>query len=191
MISDDYKDQLKEVHANRNPQKLWGTTGARNFGDEICKFLEHRRGVITTVLDFGAAQRKLEKYVMETAFQIDVKWTNYDPGIPGIDTLPTEKFDLIVSSDVMEHVEPDKVAETIQWQKDHANKALYHYIACEECGLILPDGRNAHLTVQPPKWWYEQYEDNVWQIQYSADCMQRRRSRLVNHCLVQLDKLGS
>ena len=191
MITQDYQDQLVQVHEGRRPDKKWGTTGGRNFGEYICKFLEHRRGMIASVLDFGAGQRSLEQYVSAHAVDVNVKWANYDPGIPGIDTLPEGNFDLIISSDVMEHVEPEMVDEVIRWQKQHANKALFHYIACEECGLTLPDGRNAHLTVREPQWWFDAYKDDDWQIQYSADCYQRRRGRLAQHCIVQLDKLGS
>lgn len=191
MISDDYKGQLKEVHAGRRPEKKWGTTGARNIGDEVVKYLEHRRGWIKSVLDFGAGQRSLEKYVQDRAVDVRVKWTNYDPGIPGIDTLPEENFDLIVSSDVMEHIEPEHVAETIRWQKAHANRGLLHMIACSECGLILPDGRNAHLTVEEPKWWWDAYECDQWEIIFAADCVQMRRGKLAPHAIVMLERRGS
>lgn len=191
VISDDYKKQLNEVHTGRRPDKKWGTTGARNIGDEVVKYLEHRRGWIKTVLDFGAGQCSLEKYVKDKAVDVRVNWTNYDPGIPELSALPEGKFDLICSSDVMEHVEPEMVDETIQWQKDHAERGLLIMIACSECGLKLPDGRNAHLTVQEPKWWWDKYECDQWQIIFAADCVQMRRGNLAPHAIIMLEKRGS
>jgi 2-polyprenyl-3-methyl-5-hydroxy-6-metoxy-1,4-benzoquinol methylase len=188
VISDAYKDQLQTVHSERAIGRKWGTTGARNFGDYICKFLEHRRGQISTVLDFGAGQGSLGKYVQETAFQIDVKWTNYDPGVPGIDVAPQGKFDLIVSSDVLEHVEPEEVDNVIQWLSDHATKAQFHHIACDPCGLTLPDGRNAHLITENVEWWLKKFESPRWALMYAAQCTVRKRRMLRDHCHIQIDK---
>lgn len=168
MISDDYKAQLKQVHQGRRPGKQWGTTGARNFGDYVCRFLEHRRGQIKSVLDFGAGQGSVGAYVLQNAVDVNVSWTNYDPGQPGIDTLPEEKFDLIISSDVLEHVEPAHIDETIKWMQEHANKALFHHIACDPCGLILPDGRNAHLITERLDWWLPKFDVPGWSVMYAA-----------------------
>jgi len=188
MISDEYKAQLKQVHEGRSVGRKWGTTGARNFGDYVVKFLEHRRGQIQSVLDFGAGQRSMEKYVRENATDVNVAWTNYDPGQPGIDTLPSGKFDLIISSDVLEHVEPEKIDETIAWMFEHANKALFHHIACDPCGLILPDGRNAHLITEKLDWWLSKFTKDGWSVMYAADCVVRKRQMLRRHCHIQLDK---
>jgi len=187
MITDDYKAQLKEVHQQRD--RKWGTTGARNFGDYVVKFLEHRRGQIRSVLDFGAGHGSLGKYVMETAVDINCSWFNYDPSHASIELLPEGQFDLIVSSDVLEHVEPEMIDETIQWMKDHANKAMFHHIACDPCSLILPDGRNAHLITEKLDWWLPKFADDNWHTMYSAQCSVRKRTMLRNHCHIQVDKV--
>lgn len=189
VISDGYQEQLKSMHEGRPKGKEWGTTGARNFGDYIVKFLEHRRGQITTVLDFGAGQESLQRYVLANAVDINIKWTNYDPGQPGIEALPTGYFDLICSSDVLEHVEPELIDETIKWMQGHAKKALFHHIACDPCGLILPDGRNAHLITEKLDWWLDKFESPGWLLMYSADVQVKKRTMLRRHCHVQYDRV--
>ena len=191
MHSDEYEKQLRQVHEGRREDKKWGTTGGRNFGDQVCKFLEHRRGYIRSVLDFGAGQGTLGKYVADNAIDVRAKWYDYDPGIPAISKLPEGPFDAVVSSDVLEHVEPDQIDATIDQLFNLANRAQYHHIACSECGLILPDGRNAHLTVEEPKWWLEKFSRPGWGVMYFAEQYTRRRGKLTPESVILIEKEGS
>jgi 2-polyprenyl-3-methyl-5-hydroxy-6-metoxy-1,4-benzoquinol methylase len=119
--SDDYQAQLQRVHSQRTAHKAWGTTGGRNAGAELVGILRGR-GDIKSVLDFGCGQRTLEKYVQASPDCHTVEWFNYDPGLPGLDELPTRNFDMIVSTDVLEHVEPELIDETIEWMQAHSKK---------------------------------------------------------------------
>lgn len=187
VISEDYRNQLEQVREARG-EKKWGNTGARNFGDYIVKFLEQRRHTVVSVLDFGAGAQTLGEYVQEHAVDCLIKWTDYDPGIPRLSHVPDRKFDLIVSSDVLEHVEPEEIDNVIAWLGDHATKAQFHHIACDPCGLILPDGRNAHLITENVDWWKEKFVKGPWTEEYSAQCTVRKRGTLRDHCHLQLDK---
>jgi 2-polyprenyl-3-methyl-5-hydroxy-6-metoxy-1,4-benzoquinol methylase len=184
--SDDYKAQLQRVHEQRTPQKAWGTTGGRNAGAELVSIIRGR-GDIKTVLDFGCGQRTLEKYVQASSDCHQVEWHNYDPGLPGLDTLPTQDFDLIVSTDVLEHVEPDMIDETLDWMRAHAKRGMYHQIACDPCGLILPDGRNAHLITERLEWWLPKFDVPGWGVMQTADCVVRKRGHMKRHCMIQVD----
>ncbi|KKK87504.1 hypothetical protein LCGC14_2752570, partial [marine sediment metagenome] len=138
IISDDYIDQLTQFHGSRT--KDWGATGQRNFGQEVKQYLINRPKY-ETVLDFGAGQGTLGKFVLDNierrARAPEIEWTNYDPGVLKYRKLPSERFDLIVSSDVLEHVEPEMIDQTCEWLRDHAAKALYLHIACDPAGLSL------------------------------------------------------
>lgn len=186
-LSTEYQNLLKITHASRPPAKPWGTTGARNAGSQIVSTLRGRGDVIS-VLDFGAGQGRLGEYVKKELPYLE--WTNYDPGIPGIDVLPERKFDFIVSSDMLEHVEPERVNNVLFWMKEHAKRGMFHHIACDPCGLILPDGRNAHLTVQPPEWWRDQIVDNHWSLMLFCACQQRKRGGMKTHAVIQVDRVG-
>lgn len=186
-ITDAYRFQLLDMHAGRQGGKRWGTTGERNAGMEIVRCLTGR-GDVKTVLDFGSGQGSLGRHVVAALPYLS--WTNYDPGIPDCSRLPERSFDFIVSSDVLEHVEPELVGETIAWMQAHARKGMFHHIACDPAGLLLPDGRNAHLTCRSPVWWREKFESPEWSLMYFADCVQRKRGGLRQHCQIQLDRAG-
>lgn len=185
MLSAPYKQLLTEVHAKRPRGKRWGTTGGRNAGFDLSRAL-HGRADVKSVLDFGAGHGTLGDFMR--TMRPDLEWHEYDPGLPEKARLPERTFDFIVSSDVMEHVEPDCLQETIAWQKEHATVGMFHHIACDPCGLILPDGRNAHLITEDVEFWIDQYQDEQWDLMFAAQCRQLKRGRLKNHCIVQLDR---
>jgi hypothetical protein len=188
-VTDEYKALLKQTHAQANPKKPWGLSGGRNFGSRVVEFLE-KRPEIKTVLDYGAGQRTLEKFVKANCSRYsELVWTNYDPGIDGIDTLPEEKFDLIVSSDVLEHVEPEQLPQVLKYLYEHNKYYQYHLIACDPCGSKLPDGRNAHLIVEHPDWWAHQFRDHGT-IMYYANEMVRKRSTERHYACIQIDRAG-
>lgn len=184
-ISKQYQNQLVSMHASRPHNKKWGTTGGRNAGLDVVRGLTGR-GDVKTVLDFGSGQGTLGKVV--TAHLPYLEWHEYDPGIPGKDILPDRTFDFIVSSDVMEHVEPDELDNVVAWQRAHAKRGMLHHIACDPCGLTLPDGRNAHLICEQLPFWETVYVSPEWLLMFAAQCKQLKRGVLKNHCILQLDR---
>jgi hypothetical protein len=43
-----------------------------------------------------------------------------------------------------------------------ARRGAYLVIATRPARELLPDGRNAHLIIQPPEWWVEQLKKYGW-----------------------------
>ena len=77
----------------------------------------------------------------------------YDPGYEPFNQLPSEQFDAVISTDVLEHItEPD-----LPWILDelfsYARCFVFANIACYPAKKSLPNGQNAHCTVRPPEWW--------------------------------------
>jgi len=77
----------------------------------------------------------------------------YDPGYEPFSQLPSEHFDGVISTDVLEHItEPD-----LPWILDelfsYANCFVFANIACYPAKKNLPNGKNAHCTVREPDWW--------------------------------------
>ena len=193
IITPYYEEQIKTLHAQRYARNhKWGSTSARNFGDEVCKFINGKNH-IKSCLDFGSGQGSMGKYLEENLLPKrwkELDYVEYDPGVPGKDTLPNRDFELIISSDVLEHVEPAMIEETIKWMQDHCTRFLYHHIACDPAGIKLPDGRNVHLITEDLHWWMEKFTHPNWQWMYAADCWQQKRGYFRRHCHVKLDKVS-
>src|SRR5690606_11016906 len=84
--------------------------------------------------------------------ELDVR--EYDPGIPGKDSRP-EPADLVVCTDVLEHVEPECIDDVLSDIVGLSNRAVLLAIACRGSQKLLADGRSAHILVRSPDWWQE------------------------------------
>lgn len=77
---------------------------------------------------------------------------NYDPAIPEYSQAP-EPEDLVVCTDVLEHVEPEYTDAVLDDLKRCAKKYLYVTICVVPAMKSLPDGRNAHINLRTPSEW--------------------------------------
>jgi trans-aconitate methyltransferase len=140
--SDSYKETLKELHKS----KAFGNKAG--IPQEVIDCIEKYQ--VKSFLDFGCGkgyflQALKEKYP-------DIEMFGFDPANDNFQTLP-DTVDMIYSSDVLEHIEPEKLEETILDLKLRCSKVMYHLIACHPAKRIMNDGRNAHLIVHLPDWW--------------------------------------
>lgn len=82
----------------------------------------------------------------------------YDPGYEPYAALPSESFDGVISTDVMEHI-PE---EDVDWIADellgYARQFVYACVALYPAQKLLPDGSNAHVTLKEPVWWAERFD---------------------------------
>lgn len=143
MISDDYKTQLQQMHATRTD------FGAR--GDKWLPAVVDLLKPGETLLDYGCGRGTLvsalqEKYPNSHGFN------EYDPGIPGKDARP-EPADMVVCTDVAEHVEPEHLDAFLDDLARATKKRLLLNVATRPAKKTLPDGRNAHLIQKPFAWW--------------------------------------
>lgn len=151
IIDPEYQAQLVEMHNK-----------GRFFRGS--KMLEVMQPVIekyqpSSILDFGCGQGALLNS-MQQAYP-DVRINGYDPGNHLHSEIPKQSFDMIVSNDVFEHIEPEYLSSTLQLINDTMNIVGWFRIACYPAKKSLPDGRNAHLIVESPAWWRQQLLANM------------------------------
>ena len=151
IIDPAYQQQLATMHS-------WGqfVRGSKTF-KSVRPFIEQYQP--TSILDFGCGHGALIASIKEAypAMHVD----GYDPGNPDHNTIPPRSFDAIVSADVFEHIEPEKLADTLQLISSKMTVAGWFRIACYPSKKHLPDGRNAHLIVESPDWWRQKLLDNM------------------------------
>jgi hypothetical protein len=98
-----------------------------------------------SILDYGCGRRTLEQAL---GFPI----RNYDPCIKGFED-PPEPEDMVVCTDVLEHIEPECLDAVLDDLQRVTRKTGFFVIATRRARKTLADGRNAHLIVQPAEWW--------------------------------------
>ncbi len=118
-----------------------------------------------TVLDYGSG--KGEFYVVATGEPSDsrirlhpqwpgVKVVCYDPGYTPFSEPFEGKVDGVVSTDVVEHIPEEDVPWVLDEMFRHAKCFVYVLAANYQARAVLPNGDNAHCTIQPGNWWAAQ-----------------------------------
>ena len=130
LISEAYRLQNRELHATSMD---YGTSGQKHRA-----IVE--RYMAGTALDYGCGKATLG---LPNA---------YDPAIPGLDS-PPAPADLVVCTDVLEHVEPEFLDNVLDDLRRVTRNVLLVAVSTVPAKKFLPDGRNAHLIVKPLDWW--------------------------------------
>jgi hypothetical protein len=146
MISEEYKKQLNQL------QKRKKFTQKNFWYDEVKKFLSEHQP--ESVIDFGCANGVLVDQIKQD-FKYISRVDGYDPGVIEYEKFPDQKYDILISTDVFEHIEPEYLDSTLEAIDNLFLNFAWIIIACYPAKKFLPDGRNAHLTVEPPEWWME------------------------------------
>lgn len=147
VISDTYKALNKQLHDD----KAEYGADAQKDAQGVVNFA--RKTGSRTILDFGCGKGSLKPAILELAPEMTV--LEFDPAIEGKDTLPTQPVDLIAAMDVMEHIEPEYLTAVLESMCALKPRLVIMKIALTPAQKTLPDGRNAHILLQPPAWWRE------------------------------------
>ena len=143
-------DLYRQTH-DRYPD-YFGGYSLVTFIHEIGYLIKH--GNITTAVDYGCGKaRAWKNYDLKRLWNLQ-EVQLYDPGVEQFAKRPTA-CDLVICTDVMEHVPEDVVDEVLQDVCSLANKAVFFNISTQPASKKLVDGSNAHATVRPRRWWQE------------------------------------
>ncbi len=163
LLSPEYQALNRQLHVERKDYGAKGATSA----PKIVQLA--RQNGLKVILDYGCGKGTLKPAVEAAAPELTV--LEYDPAIPGKDTIPEVPVDIVAALDVMEHVEPDHLDDVLRSMAATGAKCVYMLVATSPASKILADGRNAHLIVQPKAWWQEQfgrYFKQVYELQHEA-----------------------
>lgn len=153
VISDKYRKLNEQFHVKEKQRgKPWGMSAKKYFKaiNDMAREVKAK-----DILDYGCGQCTLTQELRKKGINTPVY--EYDPCIP--EKAGNKKpADLVVCTDVMEHIEPELIDNVLHdiWQ--HSRKGIFFVIATVGCSEWLTPEVNAHQTVESPVWWLNRLE---------------------------------
>lgn len=147
LISDEMREQNRLLHE----QNVYYGAGGGKYADVVLRILKgvkNEDGSPPTVCDYGAGKRMLAKALPFPIYE-------YDPAVPEISELPPPA-DVVVSSDVLEHIERDKLDAVLDDLRRVTKQIGYFVIHTGEAVKTYPNGTNTHILQEDEKWWTKQ-----------------------------------
>jgi len=139
LITDNYREQNRELH--RSPK--FGVGGYK-WASRVVNVAKNNH--CESILDYGCGKGTLKKAL----FNWDVK--EYDPAVEG--KTIAEPADLVVCTDVLEHIEPELLDSVLEHLRSVTKRTLFFCISTKLAhNHVLPDGRNPHLSFHSAAWW--------------------------------------
>jgi hypothetical protein len=151
LLTPEYEALITQKHL----VKPWGGDGWRWIPD-IARLVVQHRLKFPSVLDYGAGRSTFRNTMKWAMPHVNV--TEYDPGVAGLNTLPLGKFDIVLCTDVLEHVERQFVDATLDRLREYTECAALLCICTRLASSTLPDGTNTHITVEPSAWWADKIQ---------------------------------
>jgi 2-polyprenyl-3-methyl-5-hydroxy-6-metoxy-1,4-benzoquinol methylase len=147
LISDTYRGLNRRLHQAGD----FGFRGDR-WAPAVRRIAADHR--LRDVLDYGCGQGALKKALDPSWWRLrrGLAVREYDPAISGKDASPAPA-ELVVCTDVLEHVEPELLDNVLDHLQGLARRLLFLVVATRSAKKTLEDGRNAHLIVEPEAWW--------------------------------------
>jgi hypothetical protein len=142
------QEELIEQYRILHETTDYGNTGDA-LKDTIVKYVDMNK--IDRVLDYGCGRSNLSQSI---GCKESVK---YDPAIKEYSEKPTGKFDLVICTDVLEHIPEEHLSSMITDIQSFTDLAFYT-ICTRTAHTILPNGMNAHCTVKDMPWWIKLLE---------------------------------
>jgi len=136
--------QYRHMHA----ASVYGATSVKNL-----RFLRPEIRLLkpSSILDYGCGQSPLLDQ-LELGYPVEL--IRYDPAIPAFARKPERPADLLLNVDVLEHIEERDLDAVIGEMALLCRNAIV-IVDTKAASAVLPDGRNAHVTIRPHAWWQE------------------------------------
>lgn len=147
-----YLNEARKVHAN---SLAWPGESLKPHLPELNRLIERLK--VKSILDYGCGKARFHPKEWS-----GLEVAKYDPAVPEFSTPPPagKTFDLVICTDVLEHIPMQDVDSFIARVafKRGATGFMFFSVCCRPAHRILPNGDNAHATIQPPAWWRKKFE---------------------------------
>lgn len=148
LITPEYLREQQLLHAAPRGYGGGGARWAKEVAD-LGRGLECR-----SVLDYGCGQGTLGEALKIEAGDWIQSFQAYDPVTAP--ALP-DPADLVVCTDVLEHIEPACIQAVLDHLRSLMGQALFVSIGLRPTDKVLSDGRQMHIMLKPYRWWRAEF----------------------------------
>lgn len=151
-----YIEKSKKLHLNGN--NIW-------TGGSLKKHISYIKDVIKknnikTILDYGCGKATCHKNKSTKVWNYDELFL-YDPCVLEYNKKPIDKkFDLVICTDVLEHIPESDIDNILKELISYSNKLLFLSISTREADKKFFDNENVHLTIKNKDWWLDKLNKN-------------------------------
>lgn len=147
LISEGYREQQKALH---DKHEDYGSASLM-YAPIVGKIANAYK--VKELLDYGAGKLRLWEAI-NTRKLIDhpIQYIAYEPSDERFAETP-DPAQMVACIDVLEHIEPDLLDNVLDDLERVTRQICILSITTVPAMKALPDGRNAHLIVQPMEWW--------------------------------------
>lgn len=187
-LIDQYKILHQEAQAKGKGQMFEGIVGFAIVAPYVRRF--RQKVGAKDMLDYGGgrgAQYRLgeitigsKKYNSSLAYLGLERAECFDPGFDK--DVPGDIFDLVICVDALEHCDRQDLPWIVRNLFQRARLGVFANVASYAAGKTLPNGENAHCTVEDAPWWMglfravaEEFPGVAYEVVVSKDLQQRSR----------------
>ncbi len=128
-----------------------------------------------SILDFGCGKGVLIDKIAQK--YPNIQCYGYDPAVEEIKVLTTNNVDLVICTDVLEHI-PESELDDALANISKLSKNAFFMIDHALAGATLPNGENAHCTVKPYEWYYDLLK-NYYETPYPLNGAKPEHSAMI------------
>lgn len=145
--------------------------GKKFNGGSLLQYLPELKDLIVqnnyqTVLDYGCG-----KAVVHNQYKLTDSVTLYDPYYEPYSQKPYGLYDLVICTDVLEHVLEEDVESVLAELHLYTKQLLFLAISTKKAKKTFGNGMNVHITVKPKEWWEDKIKkySNIKIIRHYTD----------------------
>ena len=178
--SKEYKEligEYKNLHENGNKNipayKMFNGISLSFYIPDLMEVVLEKEKA-KSILDYGCGKGLLYSPTAFNKIKLDKKgrklrdslpnlwqldyYDLYDPGYKEYNKLPKGKYDGVICTDVIEHIDENDCDWILDEIFSYGRKFIYLTIACYKALKTFDNGKNVHVNVQTPKYWKEKLD---------------------------------
>jgi hypothetical protein len=161
-LGNELIEEYRNIDFEYTTNELTWYTNSQEYIKRIIK-----RDEIETVLDYGCGDTDNRwgcnvRGLKVKGFPISLKdWFGVGEVYlyePSREVDERRKVDMVISSDVLEHVHITDVTKVIRDMAENADKLVIAQVACYQTQTKFSNGEDVHITIREPNWWSGVFE---------------------------------